>query len=163
MSGQAQRGGPSPIDDRLLRLPRLIYAALIASVPLYLAIAHLAVPPSPEGAGSYTVFYAFIGLFGAGVAITVPVVRKRMMPPRADGAGPAPETVPAGLLGRWLSAQILSWALCESVAIYGLVLAFVTHQPTAYYPFAAAALVLLALYPPRRRDLEAVVRAAATR
>jgi hypothetical protein len=162
VTGQ-RRVGPSPIDGRLLLLPRLVYAGLVASLPIYLAVVHLAVTPVPEGGGDYGVFYGIIGLFSAGVAISVPILRKRLMPPRAAGPGPAPDSVPPRLLGRWLSAQILSWSLCESVAIYGLVLAFVTHEPAAYYPFAAVALLLLALYRPRRRDLEAVARAAVTR
>jgi hypothetical protein len=141
-------------------MPRLVYAALLASLPAYLALVHLAMTPMPEGGGDYGVFYAIIGVFSAGVAVAIPLLRRRMMPPRAAGAGPAPDTVPTRALGRWLSAQLLSWALCESVAIYGLVLAFVTHEPAAYYPFGAVALVLMLLYPPRRRDLEAVARAA---
>lgn len=141
-------------------MPRLVYAALLASLPAYLAVVHLAATPVPEGGGDYGVFYGIIGLFSAGVAVAIPILRKRLMPPRASGGGPAPDSVPTRLLGRWLSAQLLSWALCESIAIYGLILAFVAHQPAAYYPFGAVALVLMLLYPPRRRDLEAVARAA---
>lgn len=43
---------------------------------------------------------------------------------------------------------IITWALSESVAIMGLVLALLSHDYGTFMPFAAAALALLAVHRP---------------
>jgi F0F1-type ATP synthase membrane subunit c/vacuolar-type H+-ATPase subunit K len=54
------------------------------------------------------------------------------------------------LVGRLQSAAIVALALCEAVAIYGLVLFMLGGRAIDYYIFAALALVGFALYFPRQ-------------
>ena len=53
----------------------------------------------------------------------------------------------------------MSWGLCESAAVMGVVLSFLGRDPSTMYPFAAGALLLFVFLAPRRSELEAVARA----
>ena len=64
-------------------------------------------------------------------------------------------------LARLHSAAVVALALCESVAIYGLVLFMLAGRPSDYYIFAALALVGFILYFPRREAWEGRARAMA--
>lgn len=61
------------------------------------------------------------------------------------------------LRGAYQTTCILSWGLTESIAIYGFVLAFLTHDLTYYLYFAPPAIVLfLVLRPQLARHEEAL-------
>ena len=57
------------------------------------------------------------------------------------------------LLGQYFIGIILRFALCESVAIFGLVLAMMTGNADEILPFAGASVVLFALSFPTPRTL----------
>jgi hypothetical protein len=115
----------------------------------------------------------FTVVFAAAAAITAGAmlfVRRLLMPPgvregrtEALAGGTAPDQLSAPArraVARVLTASIVSWALCESIAVFGLVLAFLHHDIEHYLPFGGAALVLLLVLAPKRAELEAAVRAA---
>ena len=54
----------------------------------------------------------------------------------------------------------MSWALCESIAIYGLVLTFLSFQWKYFLGFAAVSLASFLIYRPRRELLVGAARAA---
>ena len=56
----------------------------------------------------------------------------------------------------------MSWALCESVAIFGLIATVMLKQPVYYIGFAAVALVFLVLYRPDAGDVAAALRGVKT-
>ena len=62
--------------------------------------------------------------------------------------------------GRFQSWSIIGWALTESVVIYGLVLAFLSHDPTQLLPFLLVGLVAMALQMPREETLFTMYKAA---
>jgi hypothetical protein len=53
------------------------------------------------------------------------------------------------LRGKYMTTCILSWALSESIAIYGLVLAFLTHNLVYYFIFLAPAATLYLILRPQ--------------
>ncbi len=55
-----------------------------------------------------------------------------------------------GLVGRLQTSAIVALALCEAVALYGLVLFMLSGRAIDYYIFAALALVGFVLYFPRQ-------------
>jgi len=55
----------------------------------------------------------------------------------------------------YFTRNIAAWAMCQAIALCGILVSFVSKNLTAYYGFAAAAALALWLVRPRRRDLEA--------
>ena len=81
------------------------------------------------------------------VLVIVNVVRKQIVAGPAAGRAPLPQ--------RLLTASIVALAMCEAIAIYGVVLFLLGGQRTDFYGFAAFALVGFAVYFPRRSQWEA--------
>jgi len=65
------------------------------------------------------------------------------------------------LYGPWQTAMVIGWACDETVALCGLILAFLRHDPGLYAPFGAVSILLLLLAKPRPDDLLTLVRANA--
>ncbi len=55
-------------------------------------------------------------------------------------------------------ACLITWALCEGIAILGIALGFVTHQFTDYFPFVVVAIVMLFLHRPTNWPIERFLR-----
>jgi|GEM_PF-4707113 len=62
--------------------------------------------------------------------------------------------------GRWHTTNILTWALCEVVALHGFILSFLSHDLRIYAGFAVAAWILMAAWRPRAVDLRELVLGA---
>ncbi len=159
-----------------VRVQRILHGALGASMVIYCIVGYLVstqstTPLAPEQQAmaddplSSPIFLALVAA-AAAVAGALPIVRKKFLPPRrpavvhneeiGDPASPAASAA----LAKLRSGQILSWALCESIAIFGLVLTILTRQPWMVLAFAAAGLVNLLAYAPSRRLTEETIRAA---
>ncbi len=152
-------GQPTPIDAALLMM-RLLFAGLVTSVIVYVVIIHVVVQGEPAEVEQPLA----MSLAGAAVffGLLAPIARRMLMPERAPdrpGAGPPPGVISPRGFGRAFAAHIVSWALCESVAIMGVVLAFLGRDPEVLYPFAAGAVLMFVFLAPRRSELEAVARA----
>ncbi|MEZ4873113.1 MAG: hypothetical protein R2827_12915 [Bdellovibrionales bacterium] len=59
---------------------------------------------------------------------------------------------PLSLARQLLVRRILLWALSESIAIYGLTLAFVSANINYYFPFALVAMLSLIFYRPKEEE-----------
>ena len=138
-------GAPSPpqLPSRQQQavVLRAIWAAMLASVALYAAlplfVASPAADPSP----------AFVPAMLAAAAVTAflsfhPFQRPRLLAQQAQQAGQ-----PAGHLA--LGAKLVPLAMCEAIAIEGLVLYLVTGEPLWTWVLAGAAAVLLFVHAPR--------------
>jgi hypothetical protein len=53
-------------------------------------------------------------------------------------------------LSRWFASNIIPWALCLSIALYGLVMRYVGSSLGEVSPFFAVGFVLMLCLPPRR-------------
>ena len=146
---------------------RMVHAALILSLGIYAVVFRVAFatqPPNPALAS--TMFPALAAVSLVQLVLVIPLLRRKMMPARAeatsftDVAGAQVTPTAAAALAGYTRVQIVSWALCESVAMFGFVLSVLTIDFRYYIGFAVAALLNLILYRPSRDVAEAVARAA---
>lgn len=102
---------------------------------------------------SPAVLFGVLGAIGALIVVgVVPFVRRLVMPQGTGGQIDLEQAVSREdlQLQRYRTANILSWALCDAVAIMGLVAALVYGHGLYYVPYGAVALVALFVYAPRR-------------
>lgn len=124
-----------------------IWGAMVYSILLYLGVAYLLVKPSSavssEFIDSIAIFLIFLAILSAGMSIVVRL--KLLTAPLQDGR--IDLSSPQGAQ-KYQTISIISWALDESIAIFGLV--FVVTSGVYYYavPFCVVSLVLLALHRP---------------
>lgn len=151
-------GQPTPIGAALL-LMRLLYAALLASVVIYVVIVHI-IPFTPVLAPDRTMTLALAIVAGV-LGLAAPVLRRVLMPPREpDRLGTStPTHIHPKRFARTFAAHIVGWALCEAVVVIGLAMAFMTREASTIYPFAGGAVLMFLFLAPRRSELEAVARA----
>lgn len=151
-------GQPTPIGAALLMM-RLLYAALLASVAIYVVIVHV-IPFTAAEAPDPTMTLGLAIVAGV-LGLSAPVLRRVLMPPRApDRPGAAtPTHIDPKRFARTFAAHIVGWALCEAVVVIGLVMAFLSREASTIYPFAGGAVLMFLFLAPRRSELEAVARA----
>lgn len=144
---------------------RIVWGALMASVVIYGVVAYVLSTTNEPQPIDPTLRWALAAaaVFTAMASITL---RRIKLPALAEEPSPyhraAPvEAAPPEVLGELMTAYILTWALSEAVAVFGLVLAIISYTYEAYLPYALAALILQATNPPTQGRLEAAIRAAA--
>ena len=128
---------------------QLIRIAMLASVVFYAVIATL-VPAS--GQPNPIAFYAFTAIAIAEVA-AIFVMRRALTAPAQMGAMPQLDAAKVSMKPG--TALIVIYCLSEVVALYGLVLHFLSFSLSQVAPFFVAGFVLLFFFEPRR-----VIRAA---
>jgi F0F1-type ATP synthase membrane subunit c/vacuolar-type H+-ATPase subunit K len=152
-----------------VRVMNIIWGAFMAAAPIYVFVASVyvrsAAPAAEEGVLQMVILEV------AAVAALVLAVASFLYPRWAFGPGlPAdpPRWAPSGgaqapdlsdsdrralsWLAHYQSTLIVVWALREGVVVLGLVVTIVRGQFNLLLPFAAAALVLLALGRPRPHE-----------
>lgn len=122
---------------QVLMVSRIIWVALTVSLHIYMVIAFLvhkdATPVALEGSLGIVLSLAAASMGGMSLFF-----RNRSFP----------QGTPVTVDQKWFTAHVISWALNESVAILGFVLAFLTHEPMRILPFFAGALALnLIMFP----------------
>jgi len=122
----------------------ILFFALMSTVVVYVVVGLLVTaerpPPEmdPEQAELFTMIFMGMGLVSTALSFFLPRLVARPSP--GSSADPA---------AAWLTGKILSWALGESIAIYGLVLVMITPDGTeALYAMAGWSLVVMALHAP---------------
>lgn len=165
----------------------MIYLALFASLAIYVVVAFVVMDGDAQiesVAEPLPMALGFAAFCSGTASILVPrLLRSDAMLRRVLDAAPNLERLATGADGRtdpdrlralqslddsslrllaisqrWMPTQILGCALAESVAICGLVLALITHQPKQIVPFAIAAAGLMANHFPRLPALIAHAR-----
>lgn len=162
-----------------LAVLRVIWIALIAAVLIDVAIGVWLtlrvglVVPSDVMATLTPALYAV----AIGVALLSLWWRRSFGPERCvmdaapagipPGLNAAPETDAerraVGALARFRTHSIVVWALCEAIAVFGLVLSIATGDARHVVSMAAASLVLFGYHVPSRRRVEAIVDAVPSR
>jgi low temperature requirement protein LtrA len=128
-----------------LKLLRIVHLALLASIVFYAVLAELA-HPAP-GATTKTFLYVITGV--ALFAIEgIFFYRRRKLKPSEKVLSVTPDDVAA--LKTWRTAYIIIYALCQSVALYGVVLRSVKFSFPQVAAFYIAGFVLLLYFSPRR-------------
>ena len=138
---------------------RMIWLGLFTAVGIYGVIAYVT-PMQGAAMTDLTMAYALCGIAGM-ETLLLPMLRRRMLPadPASDGGSPvaAPASSQPAIV-RLATAQIVTWAICESMAILGLVLVFVMHDMRWLYGLGGLALVNLFIYRPTIELVEAALR-----
>ncbi|MGB5811274.1 MAG: hypothetical protein WBG86_12125 [Polyangiales bacterium] len=133
---------PNPII-----VPRILWAALFVSTCLYVVVLGLTDTEGRTGFEAISMELAIAGSVTAGLSLLGP----RLFASTARPAGAAD----AAGAGTYLVRFILSMALAEAVAIYGLVLGLAGAPTRMVLPFFAVAWVLMLIRFPSREQMEA--------
>ena len=126
-----------------LRTVRLIQIAMLASVGIYAVAGEVVGARLTTNASTlYAISFASISLVGA-----ILVVRKTMVLQSEAELRARPED-PATLV-RWKTGYIVSYVLCEALALFGLLLRIMGFTLTQVWPYYAGSAVMLLLFWPR--------------
>jgi hypothetical protein len=150
----------------VLRPLKIVHAALMVSIVIYAVIAfvvtaqsHPAKPPLDP-----TVILPVFAAMALAMLVAIPIVRKRVLPPMTDtderiDAQQEVDPDVSAMLGKLRGGLITTWAMCESIAIFGLIAAFLFHTGWYVLPFAGVAIVAQLFYAPTEAVLGRAVRA----
>jgi hypothetical protein len=133
--------------DQLVRVNTLIAVALVASVLAYMAIAWFVAPTTVESSGDAE-FIQLMATILAVLSLGHLVAAQMLFAIRARAAAKLP--MPEQRLGAFRIAFILSFALREAVAVYGLILSLLSGDARWCLGFGAVALISMLLGWPKR-------------
>jgi hypothetical protein len=160
-AAQATRQSPETRsrDDlkKAYRITAIIGGFIIATLFIYAFIVEMlkANPASLQGIAPMpeidTLRYVLLGV-SAVIFFLIKFISNLFL----AGKDPMARTSPAGGIGRsspylqrLMKSAIVTYALCESVAIYGLILFIIGRNSPDFYLFMALSLVFFAVYFPR--------------
>jgi hypothetical protein len=148
--------------EAVVRTQWILWGALTSSLGIYFVLANV-LATAPGAAPVEPVLVYALGGVAATLFALIPIVRGKMLPPmRAPASlGEALPTMngPSPALAKLQAALIVSWAMCEAIAIFGLVLVVLSHQTRYFFYFAPLALVGMVLYRPSVDRAAEVLRA----
>jgi hypothetical protein len=130
--------------DASLRIVRIVRIAMLLSIVMYGFVGEYARPPmnSPNP----IIFYALTFVSISMAALIIWMRRLLISPAEAVLAANASETT---ALNRWRAGYMVIYAICEAIALYGLVLRFLGFTLSQVAPFYAAGFILLVFLSPR--------------
>lgn len=135
---------PQTLNDNL-RTMRILYCTFVLSVFLYEFSAEQ-IGPEPNKANP--IFVIGLAVVSLAIVIIALGLRRKYVGSAEETLRLSPDNPTA--LGRWRVGQILSLALAESVAVYGLALRLIGTPLKVAAPFYVGAIVLMALWWPQR-------------
>lgn len=131
------------------KLLRAIQFAMLASVVLYVFVGEQV---SVSSVANPMLFYALS--FGAITTVGVMLVMRRtLVLPSEVALRSRPDDTAS--LNRWRVGYVITYALSEAVALFGLVLRITGFTLSQVAPFYIAGFILLAFFSPRPRLAEA--------
>lgn len=145
------RPAMSSSTEQFIRVTSIIAIALAASIPIYMVIALAVAPTSEAVTVDADVVELVVGVLvfaAAGNLVAAQIVFRRGV--AAAEKHPTPEQ----RLGGYRIAVIIAFALREGVAIYGLVISFLSGDARWAVGFGAVALVSMFLGWPKREAME---------
>lgn len=123
---------------------RILHAVMLFTMFLYAIVGEkMGPPPSPL---QPTFYRAFVVLAAILVGVTL-MVRSRILAPAIVALKARPEDPVAW--ARWRVGNIVTFVLCESVALFGFALRMLGGKFPASLPFYAAAILLMLIWAPR--------------
>jgi hypothetical protein len=126
-----------------VRTVRLIQIAMLVSVGIYAVVGEVAGRHlNTDATVIYAISFASISVVGA-----ILVVRKTMvLQSEAELKTKPGDPV---ILARWKTGYFVTYALCEALALFGLVLRILGFTLNQVWPYYAGSFVLLLLFWPR--------------
>ena len=130
---------------RTLRTLRIVQLMMLGSILLYAVVGELAGPGT--GAANPALSYIFTSM-GVAIVGVIFVVRRTLVLRSAEtlAANPDDELT----LNHWKTGYVATYALCEALAVFGIVLRFMGFTLQQSLPFYAGGLVLLFFFSPRQ-------------
>lgn len=126
-----------------LRTVRMIQIAMLASVLAYVVIGELTkLNVSPNHTILYALSAVSISLIGA-----ILVVRRTLVIQSEVQLRQRPGD--AAIINRWKAGHIVTYALCEALGLFGLLLRLLGFPRSQVWPYYAGAFALLLLLWPR--------------
>lgn len=149
----------SALAKRLKQL-HLVFLALLGSLLAYLAVAYAVTMEGTDPPGTdIGVILPILAVMGLGSLAASFVLRGALLRSRlAKLPAEITEAEVGQVAGATFTPSILGWALCESAAIYGLVLFFLSHRWELFLPFWGAGLIAMILQAPSLRAVEDALR-----
>jgi hypothetical protein len=135
---------------RSLKTLRAVQWAMLLSILLYAAVGEILGPPIRyvDPALSYIFSTLAVGIVG-----TIFVVRRTLVLRAASTLATQPED---GIsLSQWKTGYVATYALCEALALFGLVLRFRGAELQQSLLFYAGGFVLLFFFRPRQPEAQA--------
>jgi len=140
----------------------LLWGALAATVPTWLAMPGLVMPRSSPWYDAQTAVAGFvlailalvagIGTFAARESLVLRDVREGRIDPRT----------PAGMIQLRVGLGAI-WLLCALIGAFGALMAYYSARPAVGWPYIAGSAVLFALHAPRGRFLRSIFEPSAQR
>jgi hypothetical protein len=122
---------------------RLIQIAMLVSVGIYAVVGEVAGRHlNTDATIIYAISFASISVVGA-----ILVVRKTMVLQSEAELKQKPDD--PVILARWKTGYFVTYALCEALALFGLVLRMLGFSLNQVWPYYAGSFVLLLLFWPR--------------
>lgn len=142
-----------------LKLLHIVFLALLGSLVVYLVVAYVIAADGEPPGTDIDVMVPILGVMGLGSLVAAFILRGVLL---RGGLARLPAQITeddAGhVAGASFTSAIVGWAMCESVAIYGLVLFFLSHRWEIFLPFWGAGLVAMLLQAPSLRHIEEALR-----
>jgi len=136
----------------------LLWAALLASLVIYLVIAERVAPSArPLDTASISTRASLL-LYGVAFAVFACAFGLRRLLLRPAGPSIVPAADGPRTLARYTAAVLVSSALCESVAILALVLHLVGYDRTTVYSLILLSAAAMLMLRPRNAELERLLR-----
>jgi hypothetical protein len=130
-----------------LRMLRVLHGAMLFAVVLYAFIGEQAGPKVPRDVTVVQLALMFVSF--SCIAIVF-FLRKKML--GMAEAGLRVNAQDSIALGRWRAGHILSFAMSESIALFGLVVRMLGGSFRQALPFYVAGLALLVVFRPRAAE-----------
>jgi len=132
--------------EQQLRVLRIVHAAMLAAAVLYIFLPETVNRDRVEEPSQLTYLaVAVMAAFSVGAAL---MVRQAMVGRASETLQLHPEDIAA--VRRWFAGNMILFALCESVVVYGLALRSIGATWVQVAPFYAAGIILLLLFAPRK-------------
>ena len=126
-----------------LRTLRLVQVAMLVSIGIYVVLGEtIHPPPIAQPSFLYAASVASIAVVGA-----VMVVRRTLVL-QSEGELRQKPYEPA-TLSRWRTGYIVTYALCEALALFGLILRLAGFSLDHVWPYYASGFVLMLLFWPK--------------
>jgi len=122
---------------------RLIQIAMLVSVGIYAVVGEVAGRHlNTDATVIYAISFASISLVGAILVVRKTMVLQSEAELKAKPGDPV-------ILARWKTGYFVTYALCEALALFGLVLRMLGFSLNQVWPYYAGSFVLLLLFWPR--------------
>lgn len=129
---------------KLLKTLRTLQWAMLASILLYGFVGEMAGPVARTVDPALSYLFTTLGVAIVGVIF---VVRRTLVLRAAEGLVAHPDDTLS--LNTWRTGYIATYALCEALALFGLVLRFMGNNFQQSAPFYIGGFVLLFFFRPR--------------